>query len=266
MTFSDKISNNEAPDARTLILDLLAARAEPVFVVGDLLRAGALFGLSPQAMRTAIARLKREGRLKVLGRGRYAGGDAPGPWRRRIDRWRSVLDRREPWKGDWFMAALRPGAVSRTEWRRTLRALNAEGFRQTAQGPWLRPGNLAGGAEACRARLMDLGAAPDLLVARADGLEPSAGLRGLWDVIAVEEEARRRLRRLSASAARLGELGPAEGAREALIVGRAAVRAIVLDPLLPEDWTGSSALADLIAAMNAYQRLGVAAWSAYLET
>lgn len=264
MTVLDKNSNKETPDARTLILDLLAARADPVFDVGGLLSAGGLFDLSPEAMRTAIARLKREGRLKSVGRGRYAEGDAPGPWRRRIDGWRGVLDRREPWREDWFLAALRPGAVSRTDWRRTLRALDAEGFRQTPQGPWLRPGNLAGGVEACRARLLDLGAAPGLMTARADGLGATAGLSDLWDVAALDAEARRHLDRLNQSAAGLDGLPPAQAARESLVLGRAAVRAIVLDPLLPESWSRSTALSDLIAAMTDYQRRGVRAWAAFL--
>lgn len=264
MTVRDKNSNKETPDARTLILDMLAARGDPTFDVRSLVRAGALFGLSPQAMRTAIARLKREGRLKSLGRGCYAGGDAPGPWRRRIDGWRDVLARREPWKGDWFMAALRPGAVSRTQWRHTLRALNAEGFRQTSQGPWLRPGNLAGGVEACRDRLTDLGAAPSLLLSRSESLSPPVPFRDLWDIERLENDARRTLGRLRASAAGLEGLAPAQAAWESLIVGRAVVRAIVLDPLLPEAWTPSAVLPELIAAMKAYRRQGVTAWTAYL--
>lgn len=265
MTLLDKNGNKETFDARTLILDLLAARANPVFDVRSLLRAGDLFDLSPEAMRTAIARLKREGRLKAIGRGRYAEGDAPGPWRRRIDGWRGVLDRRAPWHGDWFLAALRPSSITRTEWRRTLRALNAEGFRQTSQGPWLRPGNLAGGVEACRTRLLDLGAAPGLLLARAEGLDANVAILDLWDTAALADEARANLRRLADSAQRLDGLAPAEAARESLLLGRSVVRAILLDPLLPESWSSSTVLPELIAAMKDYQRHGVAAWSTYLR-
>src|SRR5690606_681549 len=91
VTGMDKISNiGPPPDARTLVLDLFAAHPGGPFTTGELVRAGQLFDLSPTAIRTAVARLRREGRLAALGRGRHAAGPAADPWRRRVEGWRAA--------------------------------------------------------------------------------------------------------------------------------------------------------------------------------
>lgn len=267
VTGMDEISNiGPPPDARTLALDLFAAHPEGRFTTGELIRAGAVFGLSPTAVRTAAARLRREGRLAGPSRGVYTAGDAADPWRRRVDGWRTAPQRRIPWGGGWLMAAARPSSVSRAQWRATLRALDIEGFRQTRQGPWLRPDNLAGGLEACRARLTEYGATPGLMSARLERLDDAAAsaARALWDVEALVKARRGLLSRLARSLERLPRIEPEAAARESLSLGRSAVRAIVRDPLLPAEWEAAPSLADLAAAMAPYQQAGRAVWTSFL--
>ncbi|MBA4804818.1 MAG: type IV toxin-antitoxin system AbiEi family antitoxin domain-containing protein [Brevundimonas sp.] len=254
------------PDARTLVLDLFAAHPGGRFTTAELVRAGGIFGLSPTAVRTAVARLRREGRLAALSRGVYAAGPAADAWRRRVEGWRDAPGRRTEWRGGWLMAAARPSSLARTAWRATLRALEVEGFRQTRQGLWLRPDNLVGGLEACRTRLIEYGAAPGLMSARLDALDPGSAraVPGLWDAAALAEARRALLERLRQSLERLHQIPADAAARESLTVGRSAVRAIVRDPLLPDEWEDAPSLADLVAAMEPYQGAGRAIWLAYL--
>ncbi len=113
----DNSNNMPLLDARTLILDLFAAfdggpSHARILSTRDLLRAGDLMDLSPTAVRTAITRLKQDGRIRAVDRGRYSQGEGDDPWRRRIDGWREVLSRRRAWDGGWLMAAARPTSVS----------------------------------------------------------------------------------------------------------------------------------------------------------
>ena len=58
-------------EARQLIFDLFARRAGREFDLPVLVHAGRPFGISEAAFRTALTRLKREGRVENLQRGRY---------------------------------------------------------------------------------------------------------------------------------------------------------------------------------------------------
>lgn len=267
MTGMDEISNIlSAPDARTLVLDLFAAHPGGRFTTAELVLAGTIFGLSSTAVRTAVARLRREGRLAALGRGIYAAGPAADAWRRRVESWRDAPGRRTEWRGGWLMAAARPSSLSRPVWRATLRALELEGFRQTRQGLWLRPDNLVGGLEVCRTRLIEYGAAPGLMSARLDALDPGSAkvVSGLWDVAALVGTRRALLELLHRSLERLHQIPADAAARESLKIGRSAVRAIVRDPLLPTEWEDAPSLDELVAAMEPYQSAGRAIWLACL--
>lgn len=256
-----------APDARSLVLDLFTAQGGARFTSSELTRAGAVFGHSPTAMRTAIARLRQQGRITALSRGLYGEGGTEDPWRRRIDDWRARASRRTAWTGGWLMAAARPSRVSRTAWRATLRALDVEGFRQTPQGLWLRPDTLEDGAEGCHARLLAYGATAELLTGRLEALDPdwTTRTRALWDVEGLAARRRLLLDRLEDSGRRMAGLAPMEAARETLIVGRAAVRAIVRDPLLPQQWDAAPGLQALIDAMVPYVAASRVVWLAYLR-
>lgn len=253
--------------ARTLILDLLDTGEPPAFSASDLVRAGAAFGIEAPGMRTALTRLKAEGRVQPVARGRYTIGANAEPLKRRILGWRTRLDRRLAWKGHWLLAIAGPHErADRTAWRRTLRALELEGFAEAEVNIWARPDNLAGGADGMRRRLAELEAAPSLFVAQARALddERSARFRTLWqsdDLSAAHSGLAARLER---SAAKVEASALPAAAAETLRLGRQAIRAIMRDPLLPEEFGSSDALAGLIATMTRYDRLGKRIWTRYL--
>lgn len=267
VTLMDTDSNIlSTPDARSLVLDLFAAHDGDRFTSAELLRAGSLFGHSGTAMRTAIARLRRDGRVAALGRGLYGQSPVNDPWRRRVEDWPNTPFRRTAWTGAWLLAAAKPSSVSRTAWRATLRALDVEGFRQTPEGLWLRPDTLKGGVHDCRLRLTAYGATTELLTGRLDQLDPASNekAQSLWDVTGLTAQRQELLARLKTSQVLLPSLPTADAARQALTIGRAAVRAIVRDPLLPREWEDKSPLDDLVSAMAPYNALGRKVWLGYL--
>lgn len=255
------------PDPRSVVLDLFAAYPGAAFSSSELTRAGAVFGHSPTAIRTAVARLRQEARLQAPSRGLYVAGDRKDPWRERIEQWTQIERRRSAWSGGWLMAAGRPSQVARTVWRATLRALDLEGFRQTRQGVWLRPDTLAGGVEACRERLLAYGAAASLLTGEVNRLDADTteAVRPLWNTADIALRRQRLLERLYGSRDRLAALPLDEAAREALLVGRAAVREIVRDPLLPVEWEQAPSLQILVEAMIPYNQAGQDVWMDYLR-
>lgn len=267
----DLASNNFLPaaalSARTLILDLLDTGEPPDFSTRDLVHAGAAFGIEPTGIRTALTRLRQEGRVRVLDRGRYTIGARAEPLQQRILGWRRVEARRRAWDGGWLLAIAGPqDRVDRTRWRHSLRALALEGFVEAETNVWARPDNLSGGALAMRERLTALDAAPDLLVVAARDLDAARAARfaGLWPVADLVAGHGRRLAALEASSRRLPGLPLAEAAAECLLVGREALRAITRDPLLPEALCPPGPLSALIAGMSVYDREGKAIWRAYL--
>ncbi len=249
-----------------MILDLFAAydgaaAEKPVLAMKELLRVGDALNITPTAVRTAVTRLKQEGRLQVLGRGLYGYGDRVDPWRQRIDGWRVALTRRRSWDGSWLMAIVKPASLSRTAWRGTTRALELEGFRRTPAGLWLRPDNLEG-VDGARQRLLAYGATPAMTTARITDLDVASLEAGcaLWDSDVIAQGHRLLSSQIGESLGRIEGQSSDAAAREALVLGRAGVRAIIRDPLLPGTMTDDDALQDLLASMVRYEKVAKAVW------
>lgn len=250
-----------------MILDLLDTGSPPDFSTRDLVLAGAAFGLEATGIRTALTRLRQEGRVRALDRGRYTIGARAEPLQHRIMGWRAVQQRQRPWLGGWLLAIAGPQErASRTAWRHTTQALALEGFIEAETNIWARPDNLDGGAPAMRQRLLALDSAPSLLVISATALDDArqARFQALWPVADMVARQADLCARLTASTARLPDLPLVEAAAETLLVGREAIRAIIRDPLLPPALCPPGALSALITAMDAYDRRGKAIWQRYL--
>lgn len=261
--------DSDAMSARTLILDLFDTGDPQDFSVAELVRAGAAFGIEAPGIRTALTRLKSEGRVRPIARGRYAIGANAEPLQQRILGWRTRLDGRREWNGGWLLAVAGPQErADRTVWRRTLRALELEGFAEAETNVWARPDNLAGGADGTRLRLADLEAAPSLFLCEARGLDPGRGarFRMLWKSDGLRAAHRRLAGDLDRSAEAVGAMDLAAAAAETLRIGREAIRRIMRDPLLPEALCPTDALTELVEAMTRYDRIGKRMWRAYLAS
>lgn len=255
--------DDEPLSARSLILDLIDIDDAATVDVRQLTRAGEAFGIEAAGIRTGLARLKREGTIEQVGRGRYAVGVGGQVLQRRVAGWRDVLNRRRTWKGDWLLVVAGPlERADRTTWRRTLRALELEGFMEAETNVWTRPDNLVGGAKAIRARLNDLECAPSLLLVRASGMDPARqrAYPKLWPTEALQASHAELTELLQRAAEALTGAHGHDAARTALTLGRRAVRQILRDPLLPDDICSPQPLARLIAAMTHFDTLGKRIW------
>lgn len=264
-----RLTETDAPvmSARTLILDLFDTGDPPDFSVAELVRAGAAFGIEAPGIRTALTRLKAEGRVRAIARGRYEIGANAEPLKQRILGWRTRLAGRRGWDGHWLLAvAGPPERADRTTWRRTLRALELEGFAEAETNLWARPDNLAGGAAGARDRLAWLEAAPTLLLVEARDLdaEREARFRDLWQVDELRAQHRALAASLERSAASIADMDLSAAAAETLTLGRQAIRRITRDPLLPEELGPSDDLTRLVDAMIVYDRIGKRVWRDYL--
>lgn len=254
------------PGARTIVLDLIATRQHTTLSAADLVRAGAAFGIEPTGMRTAIARLKADGRIRLVSRGHYTAGDRTEPLQRRLRGWRSIVDRRRTWSGSWMLALISSiERADRTVLRRTIRALEIGGFREAEPGMWMRPDNLVGGVSSVRTEFAALGAAPSMLMANARDLDGDreARLPSLWRAAELASAHLDLAMRLDAHAGMIEREPVPAAAAATLILGRAAIRRIIRDPLLPDQLGGIDALETLIDSMNRYDVVGRRAWQAF---
>ncbi|MEG3178747.1 hypothetical protein U1872_21155 [Sphingomonas sp. RB3P16] len=255
------------PGARTVILDLLSTRERETCSAAEIVRAGSAFGIEATGMRTAITRLKADHRIRQVARGLYAPGEASEPLQRRLQGWRTIIDRRGGWSGGWLLVVISSAErADRSGLRRTMRALDFGGFAEAEGGIWVRPENLHGGVATVRAELTALGALPSMLMARTHDFDVAreARLRSLWNMADVEPGYRSLAAALDAHGEHAFEEPLATAAATTLILGREAIRRLVHDPLLPDELGGVAALTDLLAAMTRYDRIGQLVWRRFL--
>ncbi|SCU76103.1 conserved hypothetical protein [Cupriavidus necator] len=254
--------------ATALILDLLSIDNGRVYSAAELALAGTAFGIEATGMRTAMARLKADGRLRQVERGAYMLGPEGEPLQKRLGQWRSVPDRREPWNHAWLFAVASPlERADRAAWRRTVHALEFDGFLEAEPNLWVRPDNLRGGAEHARTRLAELGHAPTLLVVSARDLDSTREerFRGLWNGPEIARKHLAMAAALDRYATTVASLADAPAAALTLQAGREAIRRIVHDPLLPDELCSIDALQTLIASMDRFDTVGRAAWRRFLR-
>jgi phenylacetic acid degradation operon negative regulatory protein len=252
--------------APEVVLSLVDSALRPDIDVARIIAAGELFDIDPRTIRVALARLVKSGVLASRARGRYGLGPAGGSMHAAVVSWSSYEARVRSWDGRWL--AVETGHLQRGERRRVRtreRALRLNGFAAASASLWVRPANLTLSTAEMGTRLVDLGLESAAWVFTLSDEDDDAGahFRSLWDARALEADYRRHLRRLQQSTERLERLAVADRARETFLVGRAAMRAILVDPWLPDALVDTKLRAELVAAMRQYDRLGKACWRSF---
>jgi len=252
---------------RTILLELLSATPGGELGVKALSRAAALFGVSDNNLRVTLARLKQEGFVEAVERGRYRLGPEAKAVADRVGAWRVADEAVKAWKGAWI--GVHDAALSRADraaTRRRDRALRLLGFRCLSQGLHLRPDNLRGSVASLRARLVGLGLEPETPVFRMTCLdeETEALAFSLWDTDGLETRYRAMRRQLEEAERQLAR-GDDEAARDAFVLGGDAIRLIVLDPLLPAPIVDTEARAAFIDAMRRFDERGRKLWTRILR-
>jgi phenylacetic acid degradation operon negative regulatory protein len=256
-----------APQASSLVLDLLSAVGERPVPVRALVRVAELFGLTENALRVALARLVSDGKVERNERGSYGLGAAAQPVQRRVTSWAKMEDRVVAWHGGWV--AVHTAGVergSRAETKRRQRALEFSGMRELATGLYVRPDNLEGGVAAVRAELRDLGMPSNALVGALRDLdaETEARARGLWKADALDEACRVTTARLKKSGQELFDLPIEQAVVECFLLGGRAIRQLAFDPLLPEPIVEPALRRGLVEEMRRYDGAGRRIWRKFM--
>lgn len=259
------------PSAKSFILDLLSTLRRGTMPVGALVEAAELFGIAGNNTRVALARLLAAGLVSRDEPGRYRLGEKTAPIERRVTSWRELERRTRSWDGGYLAvhpsaAAHSPG-VARTERRDRERALRLFGFRALVPALLVRPDNLRLGCAELRAELQALGLPAADMVFEVRELDPrrEEAARLLWDADELRAGYRRLAAELERSARHLARMPAGEAMVESFLVGGRAIRELVLDPLLPEEICPTGERQALVDALRRYDRLGRAAWAAFLK-
>lgn len=253
---------------KSLILELFVAAGDTPLPVRIAVGAARLFGISENNVRVAFARLSSAGMIEAAGRGEYRLGEGATEFARDIASWRHAEARMRKWSGNYVM--VHTGALGRTDrsaLRRRMRATNILGFGELSRGLYARPDNLAGGVSAVRARLHALGLDDEasVFVAADLGERLEKRARALWDGRALSASYRRTERQIDRWLEHAPELEPDVAARESFLLGGAAIRQIVYDPLLPEELVDVEARRAFFDSVRRMDREGRRIWKRFFE-
>lgn len=250
-------------NAKSLILNLLnAAHGQPL-QARDGITAAALFGISANSVRVALARLSAEALIEAAGRGSYQLGPMAMELYGDVASWRHAQQRLRPWHGDYlavFSAGL--GRTDRMALRRRERALQLLGFRPLEKGLHVRPNNIQADVPAVRQRLDKLGLEPQarLFVASAFDRANEAQIHALWDGPALTASYQHLDQQLTDWLQRAPQLELEVAAREAFLLGNKAIRQVVFDPLLPDPLVDTVARQNFIAGVQRFDQAGQQIW------
>jgi len=252
--------------AKALILSLISSTDTDRQMIGSLIHAGELFSIEPATVRVAATRLLKEGLLESPERGIYIPGPKSQALTRRVQQWRDVGDKVVAWNGDWLVAMTHHlGRRDRRLLRNRERALALFGYQEAEAGLWVRPANLARKLDDHRQDLIGIGADETLPVLRISEIyaPDMQGWPGLWSAQALEQSYRAAIGAMTGSLGRIGSLSAADAARETLLIGQAAIRAINFDPLLPPELGNQRLFLEMVSTMKVYNEAGIECWRAY---
>lgn len=253
------------PKAKNLVLDLLLARDGEALSARECIAACALFGISANNVRVALARLSAEGLIEASERGSYVLSAQAHELADEVALWRSAEQRVRDWQGGYLAAHCGAmGRSNRAALRKRERALRMLGFRELDSGLYLRPDNLGDGVQGVRARLIKLGLQGEASVFVAQGFdaERDARIKKLWDGRALNASYHKLTAQLNNWMQRADMLAPDAAARESFLLGGKAIREIVYDPLLPAPFVDIDARRAFVETVHRFDSFGKAIWRA----
>lgn len=263
-----QLEANNRLSARELILALVDSSSARTLSASYFIAAGTLFAMDSGSIRVALARLVKDAALRTGGRGLYQRGSRGGELHSMVRHWADVEAQLISWPGTWLGVSVgRLNRGNRTRVRGWERALRLLGFAAYEPDLWLRPANLRASVAEIRARMMELGFPAEGLLMEISSLSPAAQWQPdtLWPIGDLERGYQDNVDQLRDSEARLTNMDDEAAARETLLIGRAVTRAILLDPLLPEQLINTELRRQMIEAMQHYDQLGKAVWRDFYQ-
>ncbi|MBM4244068.1 MAG: PaaX family transcriptional regulator [Deltaproteobacteria bacterium] len=253
-----------SPTPKSVVLDLLSTMRGGALPVRALVAAAALFGISENSLRVALARLRASGMVGSDHPGLYRLGARAEAVNRLATSWRSIDRTLRTWSGRWIAVVGGEGARGT---QRSGRALAFLGFRNLRPDLALRPDNLAGGIAATTQRLAELGLDPSADVFGLHDLAPATARRAtrLWDTGAIRQGYHRTVAELERSERALAALPREQAMAESFLVGGRAIRQLVLDPRLPDTLVPAAERRALVDTLLRYDRAGRDRWASFLR-
>lgn len=254
---------------KDLILTLLLAAEGDELEAREAVSACALFGVRANSVRVALVRLNAAGLVEAAGRGSYRLGPQAVALAGELGLWKQAEARIRPWQGDWAMVYT--GELKRSDkpaLGRRLRALNLAGFQALSRDIYIRPDNLVESMADLRQRLRRLGLDTEAMLWRAQALEPSCEeqARALWAGMGLNARYRDTTEKIRRWLEKMPELDMEEAARESFLLGNAAIRQMIYDPLLPEPLVDVVARRACLDAVHEIDQVGHAIWRRLRET
>lgn len=255
------------PTAKSLVLDLLAATDGEAASVKRMVQACALFDISENSVRVTVTRLSSAGLLEAAGRGEYRLAEPCAKIVRAVSHWRTAEKRVRPYQGG-YVAVLRGEApkADKAQAHVAARALSIHGFAELAPRFFIRPDNLEGGEQATRDRLFVLGLERTATVFRADGFdrEKEATIAALWDGRALTASYKKTRQKLESWLVREPTLDRDDAVREVFLLGAAAIRQVVFDPLLPAPLVDEQERRAFVETVQRFDKVGRVLWHRFL--
>ncbi len=253
---------------RRLILEMLDSEPELMANGRRLVAAGSVFRFSENQIRVALSRLVADGMLFQPRRGDYALSGAATTIQRETQRWRTIEQRIRPWRGDWCgVLTDNLAAEGSTHFRIQSRALALRGMRRWRPGLWVRPNNLRGGPVRLGDDLVTLGLdaiTGQCLIAQGDaGCEQS--LNVLWSNADLENDYQQRIRQLLQATERLEKAERPAVLIESIELGGDTIRALLKDPLLPDEIVSGDCRRELIRLLEEYDKRGRRQWRLFIQ-
>lgn len=252
-----------AANAKELILNLFLASEGEGLSTREAIASCALFGIPANSVRVTLVRLSSAGLIEAVGRGAYQLGPNASSLAQELSAWKTMEARVGKWSGGWVMVLTGGlGRSDRPAMNRRQRALDLQGFRELERGLYLRPDNLAGGVAETRDRLHRLGLEKEAVVCQARDLDDKRErqARALWDGAALNAEYRKTQERIERWLAKAEALDLPAAARESFLLGNAAIRRMIYDPLLPAPLVDVAARQACLAAVHRIDKVGHDIW------
>lgn len=248
--------------AKHLILDLLLAFNQAISAK-DAIAACALFGVSENSVRVALARLSAEGLIEAEERANYRLGASALTLAGDVTTWRTAEQRIRTWNGQYiavFSSSL--GRTDRTALRKRERALQLLGFKELHKGLHIRPDNIEDNINTVRQRLYNLGLEREAVVFIAHDFSPNhaTNIQHLWDTQTLNHNYQQLTQQMQAWLTRAPQLEPQIAARESFVLGGKAIKQVVFDPLLPEPLVDVKARHEFVEVTRHFDQVGHEIW------
>lgn len=229
--------------AKRIILDVLLANKGLPISAKQAIAACSIFNISVNNTRVTLVRLSAEGLVESLSRASYQlTADSIGLIEN-VSTWRTLPDRVRPWDGSFLMVRISK-LTKRISKQQTLRerALLMLGFQPLDKQLYIRPNNIEKSVEAVRDRLYKQGLDKDSIVFRVDQLDEgtTARISDLWKPKELEQSYKTFEQRIESWLKGHKELETEVAARESFLLGNAAVKHVIYDPYLPQEWLNPS--------------------------